>query len=615
MKKALPRIVQMDDIHIFGRKLAARLRIEVNRMLEFTKVVFMVQGVGQSSNAQNMVEVLKRFDMEQSLEVVLHVAIDIYEEGHGLFWRKNKVVEHSKWRLFAEYYPLCLGKAGNFYLTVPGQQLPLVPDIRMVRFYNACLKNVHRVEGEPFKKSGFGSLFWKTMFKPKPYFAAIVSEIQNCSTALDVIVNNINVLKAQNYYRARTEFIVSTLLPGYNVVQESISLAQEKFMKNELYSFKMFVRMPITEVVERVQNYLDPALFTIVQEMRKCLAAVMDSEVNSEPYSISADHMHTICACEAIVSFFAFGTAVSIRGDRRHSYALCKKLGLIGKMFANKETRENLFQHCISYNENGTMKYCISEGEMIPDLFYLAASEGGLLKLNDLLTKLNKNWETPLVNLLAIEYVKYILEIGATQKSKMRFDRQRPCHATSKLIREKSQLVCASEFVNRILKTPGRAEYRRMALVATNSVIQKFLGVANYVTWKRKLATGLEVLMWKEMSWVVFPLSSKLCLVTMPFEEYPGRVNRIQYLGYANLARTIAEKHVIGNTNLTGGEKCRLNLTNFKMCWIKALKLFEDYDQDVISSVKLSKLLHWVVKWCVLGHKPTHQKSLFSLRQ
>lgn len=432
-----PRIVQMDDVHLFGRKLAARLQIEINCMTEFSKVYFVVQGLGQSSVAENMIDVLSRFEMENAIEVVVHVAIDIWEEGYGLFWLKNKTVENSGGSLSAEYYPLALGRSGNFYMSMPDDQVPTEPSIRMVRFYNSCLKNVHRVKGAPFKKAGFGLLFWGTVFKPKPYVAATIKEIEDYSTALEVTKNNVDVLKTKRYYRARTEFIISTIMPGNSVVEDVVLLVKQKFLEKELYSPDMFLRLPVTVVVDRVKNYLDPALCTIAKEMEKCLKSVT-ANVEENPYMISVDHMHTICACEIIVSFFAFGLAVSTRGARRHNNQLCTKLGLVTKNFSTTETRENMFQDNVSYYEDGTMKLFLSDGEIIPELFYIPGEMRGVLKLSELLSRLRKNWDSPDIEKLAMDYVTYCLESGATQKSKMKFNRQQPCQSTSRIVRKKA---------------------------------------------------------------------------------------------------------------------------------------------------------------------------------
>lgn len=175
--------------------------------------------------------------------------------------------------------------------------------------------------------------------------------------------------------------------------------------------------------------------------------------------------------------------------------------------------------------------------------------------------------------------------------------------------------MCSSKFIASILKPPGRAEYRRNAVVACNNVIEKLLGAERYTFWETKLATALERLMWKEMSCVVFPISSKICLVAMPFEEYPQRFNNIAFSGYSNLARILTENYYMGNKDLTVVEKACINRSKFQLCWIKALNTFKDYEPEVLALMKLRNLLGWVVKWCILGKKPSRQNALFTHRR
>lgn len=449
------RIVLMSDVHIFGGRLAARLRNMISTIPELEDVFFITQGVGQCGSLVEMERVLRRFNLDKAVEVVLHVAFDIEEDGSALFWRCKELEEAMNKKIAFEYCVMGYGSTANSYFVYDEDQAENVPSIRMCKFYSATLKDVRRITNSPFKRPIFGALFWKSMFRVKPLTVAMKKEFESAKRGLEIVKNNVNMLKRQTRVRCRTEFIVSTLTPDEETMKKTVEIARESYERHRCGQRNMLLRVPLAELAGRIEMYIDPVFHTLDLEVSKCWN-ILNDRGSENSYLLTVEKFHTLCACEAIIAYMCFGISVST-SQRRHDNNLCRSLGLISHISRRMNATDELFTERLSYYEDCTVRYWLKPNEINVRLFDSGGrKEGNILNLCYILNKLT-NWDYEHVTSAAKAFAIYILEHGAARHTKFHFDRLKPCKSSTYIThRRVAKLVTSRDFIERLFKPPGR---------------------------------------------------------------------------------------------------------------------------------------------------------------
>lgn len=535
------RLVLIDDVHAFGLSFSSRLETVVDENADLDGFRFVLMGIGQNTDADYMLQnVLNQFRLEYVEEMVIHVAMDVHKPRRAIFWKRDVLESKKPGNLTGSYFPLLMKGAGNFYYTRNtaefGRQPNQQPSIRMIKFYGAALKDVHRLRNPPFQKSCIGNSLWNTMFSD--YGGNL--ELEGFPLGLEVYRNNVKNLVTHRHIQCRAEFIVSTLNPLNDAGRKSVELAKADFFANEYNLESGFKVLKMIEVKDQVELYLEPALKTIELELQKCIDIHYQREADTI-YTISVEQYHTIAAAEAIASFFTYGIAVSIRGEKRHNNELCKMIGLQQRDFI-RENEEPMFGGFISGLDDGTINFWLPRNFVIQD-FFRDQNFTSTLKVSQILKDLDQRWGTPIIKVLSTMFVELMLREIIRSRQYTQIPVERLCKETQKFIRVKKTLTHSAEFVDRILGDKVYNEdYRRKGLKAINNIIRIKLGSVRFTLWKKFVGEELEKLMWSQKTFVVFPLNNQSCLICIPILTLALYENTTVSLGYSRLYYEVCEE-------------------------------------------------------------------------
>jgi len=229
-----------------------------------------------------------------------------------------------------EYYSGGFGGHGNFYFTVEDDS------VKEVKLYSELFKNIHRSSPVPFKtqqvshtlcSKAMGLVLEKDLVTQDLEFENVK---ENCDTLLRVI----KLIEKLKTYYGRLELIL-----GYTedeVVDLSfneITEAADDFSRNNsLLSPECYSLVEYSDVVTHLNTYLLPAVHHIRSQLKK----FQDAQTANErmPYSMK-DHWATI-ASEAAITFFIYGSAMSIKNRQGHCNDMLREIGMTAAAMQNK---------------------------------------------------------------------------------------------------------------------------------------------------------------------------------------------------------------------------------------------------------------------------------------
>lgn len=523
----LRRIILGDDVHAFGLALSQRVQAIVDGISELEDFFFVTMGMGQCMDADYALKnVIALFQLRYLEELVVHVAIDVHKPGHAIFWKRDMLQSRKNGNLYAEYFPLFTRGAGNFYYSVNRVQFGSRPRIRMIKFYGEGMKNVHTIRNAPFKESNIGPALWNSMFWDRCPTAKEKKVLNDISRLLRVFKGNVQNLIEKPHLRCRAEFIVSTLWPEEDAGSTSVEMVKQEYFSKSYNLENGFKVMAMAKVRQLVMLVLDPVFRTIELEVEKCIEQQLgDSDVI---YTITVEQYHTIAAAEAILSFFTYGMAVSTGLEKHHNNELCKMLGLQQHAFS-RETNQQMFLGCISLvHTNTTIKLSLPNGCVIKDLFW-DQTLAPTMKLPKFVDELEQEFGTSEVTQYGKMFAEYILKQVIRSRNAGPVPEERLCLETHKHLRGERILVHSMEFMKIVLGGEVRynRDYRRRALNSVNRLIRIRLGSKRFAYWQVIVCRELENMMWRQRTFIVFPINNEESLICVPFISMAKRTNAL----------------------------------------------------------------------------------------
>jgi len=244
-----------DDLHLIGNLMLGKLF--QNSSGETEDYFLLFTDCGQSCKAVNFFpSFLTSFDLEKSFEVLLHVACDVQVSNHGVFWRRDKIVDTLQVDPGYSYYSGAIPGCGNFYFFFK----ELESSVRLLKFYSQQFKHVHREISKPFKESKICLFLMTNLYIREKKFE---KNLENFQKDINLVQNLCKLENCAPY--GRIEIIYSYVVNGNSSAEIDIL----KIFGSADGVFKKFVNSAHISTLENrillqhYQKYLFPSLRTI----------------------------------------------------------------------------------------------------------------------------------------------------------------------------------------------------------------------------------------------------------------------------------------------------------------------------------------------------------------
>lgn len=144
-------VVFMEEIYEFGEKLYDNV---ISRLTEY-RPLYTGHCFGQNACFRSFVIATNKVCLKDAVEVLVHIAYDIYKDGEILLWSRAAVTSRL-WSLPSplEFFVGGIPGYGNFVFSVPKScVLTRCPAVKHIKFYSSLAKYFHAQSNSPFSTS------------------------------------------------------------------------------------------------------------------------------------------------------------------------------------------------------------------------------------------------------------------------------------------------------------------------------------------------------------------------------------------------------------------------------------------------------------------------------
>jgi len=478
-------------------------------------------------------------------------------------------------RARSEYYSGGFGGHGNFYFTIDENE------VKEAKLYSELFKNIHRSKPVPFKgqqisdslcSKAMGQVLQEDLDTQDLVFEHVK---EDCDSLLKVI----HSIETSKTYYGRLELIL-----GYtddDVAELSfngiIEAAEQCIQINSLLSPECYTLVKYVDVVNHLQTFLLPAVHHIRHLIQKVQAAQAANE--RIPYTLR-DHLDTV-VCEAAITFFIYGSAVSIKHRRGHCNDMLREIGwtAVGmrhKPIFNGFSRITVLPDRLEYTPSNRVRLLFPFNMKFDGVIYtlLEANQEFIATGNE--DVFRDPWKAAILFCVDSILITANLCLKKTGSSL----------ATTEVLPtvdyQRVRMQSCSEFIVWL--------YNKLETIKSGVVGQlaNVLGIVlsavyedKYLEWKEAIAVELEGRMAYRRRFMCFVLDQQTVRIVLPFHNICNNIKgNLGWSSYANVLKRSSVERFRGK-RLNGGRNEDMLWEDFEVAIVG--------DQDILKYVELRK--------------------------